>query len=48
MMIFTPKLPIGNTPEHPDPFDDPVGYLAGFGIEAELVRVEMDALESAA
>ncbi len=31
-----------------DPFIDPVSYLAGLGIEAELVRIEADSLEEAA
>lgn len=30
-----------------DPFTDPVAYLAGLGIEAELVEIRLDVPEAA-
>ena len=48
MKNFNLNLLTRTNPEPIDPFDDPVGYLAEFGVEAELVHVELDPLESAA
>lgn len=45
MSIF--ERPQAQSPTTIDPFTDPVAYLAGLGIQAELVEVRLDVPEAA-
>jgi hypothetical protein len=47
MRIFANKLRNEDTTSEIDPFEDPVAYLAGLGIEAVLVEVDLNLSEAA-